>query len=147
MKRRRAKISVRAVVVDRGRALLALHEHPERAVPIFWCFPGGAVEPGENLKGALKREIAEETGLQIAPGGIVYIQDFVKRNMLDIFMAAELTGGILTLGSDPEPGANHLRDVSWVPIKDLNQKLVLPKQLASYLNTGTPLPTIPFTVI
>ncbi|MGW8184695.1 MAG: NUDIX domain-containing protein [Candidatus Moraniibacteriota bacterium] len=30
-----------------------------------WFFPGGEVEPGENLEDAIKREVSEETGIEI----------------------------------------------------------------------------------
>ncbi len=31
----------------------------------MWEFPGGAIDPGENLETAVKREVAEETGLEL----------------------------------------------------------------------------------
>jgi 8-oxo-dGTP pyrophosphatase MutT (NUDIX family) len=30
-----------------------------------WCFPGGAVEPGERVEEAVQREVLEETGLTV----------------------------------------------------------------------------------
>lgn len=37
----------------------------------LWSLPGGRVEPGEDDAGALVREMAEETGLTVAPGTLV----------------------------------------------------------------------------
>lgn len=36
----------------------------------LWEFPGGKVEPGEDCRMALVREIAEETTLRIPPGSL-----------------------------------------------------------------------------
>ena len=38
-----------------------------------WNFPGGKVEPGENLEQAAAREVLEETGLKIKPTRIVHL--------------------------------------------------------------------------
>lgn len=38
-----------------------------------WNFPGGKVEPGENLEQAAAREVLEETGLKIKPTKIVHV--------------------------------------------------------------------------
>ena len=45
-----------------GAALLQLRDDkPGIADPGIWVFPGGHVEPGENLESAAKREFLEET--------------------------------------------------------------------------------------
>lgn len=34
----------------------------------FWCTPGGAVDPGESYESAARRELIEETGLDLPCG-------------------------------------------------------------------------------
>jgi ADP-ribose pyrophosphatase YjhB (NUDIX family) len=56
--------AVSAVVTrDETEVLLVGNEYtPGR--PLFWNLPGGAVDPGEDLRHAVARELAEEAGLQ-----------------------------------------------------------------------------------
>lgn len=55
-------IAVCAVIRDsEGRVLLA-----RRADNALWCLPGGAMEVGETVETAVRREVREETGLEVA---------------------------------------------------------------------------------
>lgn len=51
------------------RGWLLMQERDEHAPvwPHTWCFPGGGLEPGESPKEGALRELAEETGIVIAP--------------------------------------------------------------------------------
>lgn len=55
-----------AVILRRPSELLLCHRSPARqAYPDVWDFPGGHVEPGESPLDALRREVAEELGVQL----------------------------------------------------------------------------------
>jgi ADP-ribose pyrophosphatase YjhB (NUDIX family) len=58
----RLRPAVRAIVADpTERVLLVRFEFPDRAV---WAAPGGGIEDGETDDHALRRELAEEAGLE-----------------------------------------------------------------------------------
>lgn len=49
-----------------GRTLLFRFVPDDR--PPFWCTPGGALDPGESYEAAARRELREETGLDLDCG-------------------------------------------------------------------------------
>lgn len=55
-------VGVAGVVIDGERALSVLRRSPAR-----WELPGGALEAGEQVVDALRREVREETGLGVEP--------------------------------------------------------------------------------
>jgi mutator protein MutT len=55
-----------AVILLRPDEMLLCHRTPARlASPDVWDFPGGHVEPGEDPWDALRREVAEELGVEL----------------------------------------------------------------------------------
>ncbi|WP_126600172.1 NUDIX domain-containing protein [Dictyobacter aurantiacus] len=55
--------TVFALIRRNDHFLLVKQRGPEE---LSWWLPGGVVEPGEELVAALRRELLEETGLQLA---------------------------------------------------------------------------------
>ena len=55
---------------DTGRVLLFRFDAGDR--PAFWGTPGGAVDPGESYAAAARRELREETGLDLDCGEEVH---------------------------------------------------------------------------
>ena len=74
----RPLVGVGAVIVDGPRVLIIRRGH--EPLKGQWSIPGGAVELGETLEGALAREVQEETGLDVAVGPMVEVLDRIRRD-------------------------------------------------------------------
>jgi 8-oxo-dGTP diphosphatase len=71
-------VGVGAVVVRDGKALIIKRAHEPRKGE--WSLPGGLLELGESLQDAARREIKEETGLDIEVGPVIETFDRVHRD-------------------------------------------------------------------
>jgi len=98
---------VGAVVHDAaGRLLLIQRGHdPHRGL---WSLPGGRVEPGESPEQAVRREVREETGLEVEPLSIAGHREMIardtdgrtERHFVILAFAARWLGGEPTLNAE-----------------------------------------------
>ncbi|HLK18276.1 MAG TPA: NUDIX hydrolase [Bryobacteraceae bacterium] len=94
-------------LIFEGRKIL-LVERAKEPLKGYWSLPGGIVEAGEKLETAIRREVLEETGLDIEP---VALFEIFERIMPDAEGRPEyhyvlmdylcrVTGGQLSAASD-----------------------------------------------
>ena len=71
-------VGVGAVVVRDGQALVIKRAHEPRKGE--WSLPGGLLELGESLQDGARREIKEETSLDVEVGPVIETFDRVHRD-------------------------------------------------------------------
>jgi ADP-ribose pyrophosphatase YjhB (NUDIX family) len=99
-------VAASAVVSDAdGRILLHRREDNAR-----WSVPGGAMELGESIADAVRREVKEETGFDIDierlvgiysdPGHVVAYDDGEVRQQFSICFACRIVGGAAAMSEE-----------------------------------------------
>lgn len=125
------RVRVAAVVVKGDSILLVRHE---KAGAAYWLLPGGGVDFGEPLAEALRREVREETCLEVSVGDLVLASDSIapdgSRHVVNLCFEGEVTGGELGQGSD-----ERVVEARYVPVEEL-QELTLHPDLRAELSRG-----------
>ena len=111
--------SVYGIVIKDGKILLAKQWDG-------YDFPGGGVEIGETVREALKREVKEETGMEVKVGEILLCEDtFFKLpfrgnfvHSILMYYICEVEGGELSMANFDEDEKKYGGMPEWV---DLDQ--------------------------
>ena len=92
----RHSVSVSGVIPDdHGRVLLIRRRDNQR-----WEPPGGVLELGETIHDGLRREIHEETGLDIEPDALTGVYKNMPRGIIALVFRCKITGGQLTANNE-----------------------------------------------
>jgi ADP-ribose pyrophosphatase YjhB (NUDIX family) len=111
------KPTATAVCVDDGGRVLLTRRAVEPSIGA-WDLPGGFVDEHEHPLDALKRELREETGLEIEPAGLLgiwmdeYGGDSTAHTTLNLFWTARVLGGT------PQ-AADDVSELRWFAVEEL----------------------------
>jgi 8-oxo-dGTP diphosphatase len=112
-----------AALLRQGARILMSRRRADQAMPNFWEFPGGKVEPGEAPAAALAREVREELGCEIAVGGIheVVFHAYPEFDLVMLVYAATIARGT--------PRAVEVAEVAWIAAAELPSIDLLPADI------------------
>jgi ADP-ribose pyrophosphatase YjhB (NUDIX family) len=106
-------VSVVAVIFNTENKILLL-DHSFRSAESSWALPGGFIQANEQPEEAIKREILEESGLEIKNLSLVFVRTRLKH--LEILFYAEADGL-------PKPNSFEVRKAEWFSTDNLPSSL------------------------
>lgn len=90
-------VGIGVIILQDGKVYLQKRGPDCRDFVGYWELPGGAVEVGETLHEAAKREIEEETGLQIEVKECVGVaEEFSGSHWVSFVFTAQVVGGTMS---------------------------------------------------
>jgi 8-oxo-dGTP diphosphatase len=116
----RPMVGVGGVVISGGRALLIRRGHPP--LQGQWSIPGGMLEVGETLIEGVRRELIEETGVEVEVGELIEV---FERINLDGDGKTRYHFVILdylckVIRGEPRAGSD-VTDVAWAAVSELEK--------------------------
>lgn len=93
-----------AIVDDDHLLLIKRGKEPGKGL---WAVPGGKVDHGETLQEAARREVTEETGLEVDIGEIVWVGESITdhAHLVLIDFRGTVSGGELAAADDADEAA------------------------------------------
>lgn len=134
--------SAKAIIVQNGRLLLTKNKDDQG---LFYLFPGGGQDKGEELKAAVVRECIEEIGCAAEVKDLLYIREYIGKNhehaewdsdvhQVEFYFECTIEGSAeLSKGTNPD---ENQVGVEWIEINKLNEIRIYPKALVKQLMNG-----------
>lgn len=108
------RVSVSALIFEGEKVLLA----HRRAID-WWNLPGGAVDPGETVDEALRREVYEETGLEVEVGQLVGVYSKPLKQEIVLSFRCRVSGGELGIIADDDIDESRYFALDALPARTL----------------------------
>ena len=131
MKPRSPRVAVRAVILHDDKLLL-VNAWPNGRSDLL-CAPGGGVDAGQSLPDALRREMKEETGLEVTVHQPCLVNEFHDPksgfHQVEVFFRCTIDDATLDpTWQDPEGVVTQRR---WVSRQEIDELRVKPSSLAA----------------
>jgi 8-oxo-dGTP diphosphatase len=116
-------VGVGGVVIRDGRALLI--KRGSEPLKDQWSIPGGTLELGESIQEGVRRELLEETGIEVRVGELIEVFDRIFRDAAgEIQYHFVIVDYLCEVVSGEAHAASDVTDTAWVREEDLwNYKL------------------------
>jgi nucleoside triphosphatase len=122
----RQRVIVCPIIQNNGEVLLCKMADDRGVFPGQWALSGGGMEPGEQMEGALLREIAEELGAELQITSIkpwtfaddVRVKTYADGSKEEIYMIYQMFDCV---SANRQVTFNEeFQDIAWVKHSELN---------------------------
>jgi 8-oxo-dGTP pyrophosphatase MutT (NUDIX family) len=114
-----ASVAVCILLQGDVRSLLITRRAPNlRSHAGQWALPGGRRDPGESIEDAARRELLEETGVEVAPDAVLgMLDDYVTRSGY-LITPVVVWGGPVSSAMSASPA--EVAQIHLIPLADLD---------------------------
>ena len=112
-------VAQKGIIVKNGKILIVRRAINDFITENMWEFPGGKLEFGEDLEEGLKREVKEETNLDVNIGKLLYSYTFKThphRQLVVLSYLCSVDSDVVTLSSEHD-------EYAWVSKEQLRHSL------------------------
>ncbi len=131
MNKKIVRVGIGALIFNNGKVLLGKRKgsYGENS----WCLPGGHLEFGESFEEGIKREVKEETGLNIKLKKIISVSNEIvyNKHFITVSAEAEIIDGEVRL-MEPE----NFEKWDWFDLNNLPDPMFIPSKIVidNFLN-------------
>lgn len=128
-----ARVRVVSAVIIRGDRILLTQRRPDKDFAFTWECPGGKVNPAENLRLALRRELHEELGVWIQDihEFPVWVGDFVAPIARPIGTEIRLSFHVVELAGTSRPVPREGQGIGWFTEREMRGLVLTPANAAA----------------
>ncbi|MDQ7826275.1 MAG: NUDIX hydrolase [Candidatus Eremiobacteraeota bacterium] len=95
------RIRIGVIILSGSKVLLIEHQKEGRT---YWLIPGGGLRYGEEIDDCARREIKEETNLDIEMGKFLFLSESIapdgSRHIVNLFFLGRARSGTLRVGEE-----------------------------------------------
>ena len=130
--------AVRAIII-RDDSLLVIHRN--KYGQEYYTLPGGGIDAGETQEQAIIRELAEETGVIVELGPLVFTEDPGEPYGRQYIFLCDYKSGEPALHPESEEAALNARGQNtykpmWLPLSSLGNVRFMSPQLCRAIQNG-----------
>lgn len=122
-----------AVIFDDRREKVLMTKRADNGL---WCLPGGKMEPGESIEECCRREVFEETGLDVELKRLIAVysnrdqlvvyKDGARVQFVIMSFEARISGGMLGLSNETtDAGFFSLAEIDSMEIHDRHKDRII----------------------